>query len=185
MRSLSELPATHLEWRRNRLVPSEFRLHAEEGIVASLLLLDDEHALARVETDEGAWTLRHLGLLNPVITLRPEGSRTNLAVFHPHAFRHGKLQFEDGPAFDWVWRRETGPGGTFLDAESLPLVRLRGHEGRDLHGFPGLERGEVTLGEPPTPRSRQALLAAVGWYLLLFDQLNAREEAAAETALRL
>jgi len=188
MRSLSELPVTHLEWRRNRLVPSEFRLQAGEDphdTVATLAILDDEGTLARVETAEGIWTLKHLGLLAPVITLRAEGSRVNLAIFHPHALRHGKLRFEDGPAFDWVWLHEAGPGGAFLDSEGLPLVRLRAHLGRDLQSIAGLERCEVSLGLAPSPRSRQALLAAVGWYLLLFDTLGERAVAAAETALRL
>lgn len=188
MRSLSELPATPLEWRRNRFVPSEFLLQAgdgTDGTIATLAFLDDECSLARVETAEGTWTLKHLGLLAPVITLRAEGSRVNLATFHPHALRHGKLRFEDGPAFDWVWLHEAGPGGAFLDPEGLPLVRLRAHPGRDLESIPGLERCEVSLGLGPSPRSRQALLAAVGWYLLLFDTLKEREVVAAETALRL
>jgi hypothetical protein len=190
MRSLSELPATPLEWRRNRSAPSEFLLQAGDGAhgdvtIASLAFLDDECTLARVETAEGIWTLKHLGLLAPVITLRAEGSQKNLATFHPHALRHGKLRFDDGPVFEWVWLHGTAPSGAFLDAEGLPLVRLSAHPGRDLQSISGLERCEVSLGLAPSPRSRQALLAAVGWYLLLFDTLKEREVVAAETALRL
>ncbi|MBP1772132.1 MAG: hypothetical protein H6P99_1295 [Holophagaceae bacterium] len=185
MRSLSELSTGHLEWLRDRTLPSAYRLDGGDEVVATLAFLDEQQTLARVETAEGIWTLKHLGVLTPAVTVRTEGGKTNLAVFHPHALRHGKLQFEDGVSFDWVWLHDAGPGGAFLDTDGLPLVRLRAHPGRDLNSIPGLERCEVDLGLRPNNRSRQGLLAALGWYLILFDTLKERDTVAAETALRL
>jgi hypothetical protein len=185
MRSLSELSTGHLEWLRDRTFPSAYRLDGGDEVVATLAFLDDQQILARVEAAEGTWTLKHLGVLTPAVTVRAEGAKTNLAVFHPHALRHGRLQFEDGPSFDWVWLHDAGPGGAFLDADGLPLVRLRAHAGRDLNSVPGLERCEVDLGLRPSARSRHALLAGLGWYLILFDTLKERDAMAAETALRL
>ena len=185
MKSLTELQDTTLEWRQAATQPETFELHTEAGTFATLAFLDERCALARVETAEGTWTLKHLGLLNPVVTLREEGGKANLATFHPHALRHGSLQFQDGAAFEWAWYPGTGPGGTFLDAEGLPLVRLRAHPGRDLTSKPGFERCEVDLNQAAPSRSRHALLAAFGWYLILFDHLKEQDAAAAETALRL
>lgn len=188
MRSLSGHPATTLTWRRRAPGPPDYELR-EDGpsgaVFATLALLDEDRTLARVETAEGTWTLKHRGLLIPSVTLREEGERTNLATFHPHALRHGKLQFLDGATFDWRWSHEDLPGGEFLDPGGRPLVRLHPSPGPDLRMPPDLERCDVDLDATVHARFRHALLAAFGWYLLLFDHLKARDEAAAAMALRL
>lgn len=185
MKSLIELPAATLEWRRSGFTPPDFELNGSVGVFATLTFLDATHTLARVKTAEGTWTLKHLGLLAPVVTLREEGASTNLATFHPHALRHGRLEFRDGTAYDWVWLHEAQPGGAFLDQDSRPLVRLHAHPGRDLASTPGLETCEVDLHTEPTSRMRHALLAALGWYLILYDHMKEMDAVAAETALRL
>lgn len=185
MKSLTECPSATLAWRRGGFTPSVFELAADDGIFAILTFLDEDCILARVETAEGSWTFKHTGVLAPAVTLREEGGKTNLAVFHPHALRHGKLQFQDGAAFDWVWRHDLTMGGDFLDAEGKPLVRLHARQGRDLTSTPGLERCDVEVSLPASARQRHALLAAFGWYLIYFDHLKERDALAAETALRL
>jgi len=186
MKSLTVLPCAILTWRRGTSTPPDFELEGSLGVYATLTFLDGEKSLARIRTAEGTWTVKHLGLLNPVITLREEGSASNLATFHPHALRHGKLEFLDGAVFDWAWLHEVGPGGAFLDGAGKPLVHLQAHLGRDLHAAPDhLETCDVDLDRSSAAHYRQALLAAMGWYLIQLDHLKAREEAAAETALRL
>ncbi len=185
MRSLAELPTTALAWKKGTAIPLAFKLHGNGGIYATLTVQNEERTLARVETDEGTWTLKHLGVMVPAVTLRAEGGMTNLAIFHPHALRHGNLQFADGVAYDWAWIHGDAPGGAFLNSEGLPLVRLHGHAGRDLRSGSDLEKCDVELGLVPTGRSRQALLAAIGWYLILFDHVKELDAVAAETALRL
>jgi len=185
MKSLTEFPNTTLTWRRADATPSGFELHADDGIFATLAFMDETCVLARVETAEGTWTFKHLGILTPVVTLREEGGMTNLATFHPHALRHGKLQFQDGAVFDWAWDHATGVGGAFLDPGGTPLVRLHAYPGRDLTSSPGLERCDVELNPAPSAHMRHALLAAFGWYLILFDHLMEQDAVAAETALRL
>lgn len=185
MKSLSEFPAATLAWRRGNSTPPDFELYANDEVFAALTFLDEEHTLARVETAEGTWTLKHLGLLTPAVTLREEGEKTTLATFHPHTLRHGKLEFLDGAVFDWTWGPEGGAGGAFLDPGGRPLVRLHAYPGRDLTSPAGLERCDVDLNLAPFTRFRHALLAAFGWYLILFDHLKERDAVAAETALRL
>ena len=185
MRSLAELPITALAWKKGTAIPLSFKLHGNDGIYATLTFQNEERTLARVETDEGAWTLKHLGVMVPAVTLRAEGGTTNLAIFHPHALRHGKLQFADGVAYDWAWLHGDVPGGAFLDSEGLPLVRLHGFAGRGLRSTSDLQTCDVELGLLPTGRSRQALLAAIGWYLILFDHIKERDAVAAVTSLRL
>jgi len=185
MKSLTECPTNTLEWRRSATRPLGFDLRTDEGVFATLAFLDDENILARVETAEGTWTLKHLGVMNPVVTLREEGGKANLATFHPHTFRHGKLEFQDGAVFDWTWHPGPAPGGTFADQEGTPLVRLHARTGRDLTSPPGIEHGDVELNSAHSARYRHAVLAAFGWYLILFDHLKERDVVAAETALRM
>jgi hypothetical protein len=185
MKSLVEQPATSLKWLKSQTSPPDFELQGGGEVFATLAFLDDEHLLARVRTAEGVWTLKHLGFLNPVVTLREAGGTTNLATFHPHALRYGKLQFLDGATFDWEWFHETGPGGAFLDPGGKPLIRFHAHTGRDLKSSPEFEQCDVELEPAFSTRLRGAMLAAFGWYLIVFDQLRERNAVAAETSLRL
>jgi hypothetical protein len=183
MRSLTDIPTPSLGWRSSGTPPPDFELQGSAGLFATLSLLDEACALARVKTAEGSWTLKHLGLLNPVVTLREEGAKTNLAVFHPHALRHGKLLFEDGAVFGWAWQPDGS--GAVLDPDGHCLVRLlaRPSWGRtaDLEGA----ACDVHLDLESFSRRRYALLAAFGWDLILFDHLRHREDPALELSLRL
>jgi hypothetical protein len=185
MRSLVEHPATSLKWLRSGLSSLDFELLGTEGLFATFTFMNNEHTLARVSTAEGVWTLKHLGLLNPVVTLRQEGSKTNMATFHPHALRHGRLDFLDGATFDWKWFHGAEPGGAFLDPGGKPLVSFSAHEGRDLRSAVGLEHGDVDLDPALSTRLRGAMLAAFGWFLILYDDMRERDAVAAETSLRL
>jgi len=185
MKSLTLLPCAILTWRRSASTPPDFELQGAPGVYATLTFLDEGKSLARIRTAEGTWTLKHLGLLNPVVTLREEGSPVNLATFHPRALRHGKLEFLDGAVFDWAWLHQLSPGGAFLDGAGRPLVHLQAHLGRNLSSPPEVEACEVDLDLTGAAHYRQALLAALGWYLIQLDHLKTQDEAAAETALRL
>jgi len=185
MKSLVAHPATSLKWRRSGINPPDFELLGTEGVFATIAFLDDKHTLARVRTAEGVWTLKHLGVLTPAVTLREVGGTTNLATFHPHALRHGKLQFLDGASFDWKWLHKGGPGGAFLDPEGESLVRLHPPTGWDPDSSAELEQCDVDLVPAFSTHLRSALLAAFGWYLILFDQMRERDAVVAETTLRL
>ena len=185
MKSLRVLPSGSLIWRRSGYPVPDFELLGAEGVYATLTFLDEEKQLARVRTAEGTWTIKHVGILTPIVTLREEGRPTNLATFHPHAFRHGKLEFQDGPSFDWVRLHEAGPGGAFLDGTGMPLVHLQVHLGVDRTAASDLETCDVDLNLAPAAQDRQALLASMGWFLILLDHMKARDGVAAEMALRL
>ncbi|MBI4913693.1 MAG: hypothetical protein HY823_13230 [Acidobacteria bacterium] len=184
MKSLTDLKAVLLAWHPDGKAEA-FELRAKEDSVARLEFLDKVNGLARIETAEGAWTLRHMGLMAPLVTLREEGSHENLAVFHPHALRHGRLQFKDGTDFHWSWLQDLRPGGVFMDPEGMPLVRIHAIRDAWRAGSRGSGLGEVELGLTPRKPWHHALLAAVGWYLLLYDQLKEQDEHAAELSLRI
>lgn len=189
MKSLSDLPAVSLEWRTSGGPDSGYELVSNQDRVASLTFLDDAQDLARIETAEGTWTFKHAGLLNAVVTLREEGSHSDLAIFHPHAFRHGKLEFADGAVYDWVALpgKEDGTesGGAFLDEQGAPLLRLHAQALMAGKAPAQPHQGTVELGTPSQARWRYALLASLGWYLLTTEHLRGHQVVAAETCLRL
>jgi hypothetical protein len=185
MKSLIEIPTPTLVWRKSTSTPPDFELCGNAGVFATLTFVDKDCTLARIKTVEGVWTIKHLGILAPAVTLREEGGKTNVAIFHPHALRHGKLQFDDGATFDWIWHHDSGGGGSFMDPGGTPLVRLHGHPGRDLTSASEFDTCDVDLNLGSFARRRHTLLAAFGWYLILFDHLKERDLKTAETTLRM
>jgi len=185
MKSLVEFLSPTLEWLKSVSTPTDFELRGHAGVFATLTFLDEQCTLARIKTAEGTWTLKHLGILTPAVTLREEGGKTNLATYHPHTLRPGQLQFEDGAFFDWMKYHDGGVGGTFLDPGGLPMVRLHAHAGKDPEAVSSLESCDVDLNQASIAPQRHALLAAFGWFLILFDHLKDRDDVPAETALRL
>lgn len=185
MQSITEMKTGLLEWRREEGLPFAYKLYGKDGVVASLVFPDSTDTLAQLETAEGNWTIKHLGLLNPITTLREAGEKTNIAVFHPHALRHDKLEFADGAVFDWVALHDHEPGGAFLNIEGKSMVRI--------HGLPlhipstgaDLDSGLVELGQPPVSRWRHAILAAMGWYTLQLDHFKENPVHAAEMSMRM
>lgn len=185
MKSLTEMKSALLEWHREEDLPLAYRLSGDGGVVASLAFPDASDTLAVLKTAEGSWTIKHLGLLNPITTLRESGQKANLAVFHSHALRHDKLEFADGAVFDWIALHDHKPGGAFLDIEGKPMVRIHGVPPPEPADDADLESGLVELGQAPVTPGRHAILVAMGWYLLLLDHFKENPEHAAEMSMRL
>ncbi|MBL0313631.1 MAG: hypothetical protein IPP78_13155 [Holophagaceae bacterium] len=185
MKSLTEMKSALLEWRREEGQALAYTLSGDDGVAATLIFPDDSDTLARLETAEGSWTIKHLGLLNPITTIREAGEKTNIAVFHPHALRHDKLEFADGAVFDWVALHDHEPGGAFLDIEGKPMVRIHGLLAHIPSTGADLDSGLVELGQAPVARWRHAILAAMGWYILQLDHFKENPAHAAEMSLRM
>jgi hypothetical protein len=185
MKSLTEMKSGLLEWRQEKDSPMAYRLSGEEGIAARLSFPDPSDTLAQLDTAEGSWTIKHLGLLNPITTLREADKKPNIAVLHPHALRHDRLEFSDGAVFDWVTLRDHKPGGAFLDLEGKPMVRIHGLPIHEPATEAELDSGLVELGQAPMARWRHAVLAAMGWYILLLDHFKENPAHAAEMSMRM
>ncbi len=65
------------------------------------------------------------------------------------------------------------------------MISLYAHSGKDLKSTAELEQCDVDLDPALSTRLRGAMLAAFGWYLILFDHMKERDAVAAETSLRL
>lgn len=175
MKGLTEVSSTTLEWRAAEPPGLAFELTSEEGVHATLSW-SETTTLAKVETAEGTWTFLRLGVLAKHITLREEGSHSNLAEFHPHLFGKGKLEFRDGATYHWTHAHHN-PGWAFLDSEGKELLRVQPWP--EAPGYvpeKGMIVGRVVLESTGGTRWRDSLLAALGWYILLLPWHDASDE---------
>ena len=187
MSALARLETTPLTWQRAPGIRPSFTLHAKEGIVATLAFQPGDNTLARVDTADGAWTLKHRGFPADTVTLREVSSHLDLATFHPHPLGHGRLVFLSGDAFDWVRLEGPEAGGAFLDPDGMTLVLLTlrpDTSHKMIPDAPILAQAEVGLPHRIQPAG-PALLAAVAWYLLRVEALLEHPVRAAETCLRM
>jgi hypothetical protein len=177
MKALTEINAETLEWRAANPPGLAFELTSGEGVHATLAWSENS-TLAKAETPEGTWTFMRVGVLVKHITIREEGSHSNLAEFHPHPFGKGKLEFRDGASFAWTHAHHN-PGWAFLDGEGKELLRIQPWP--EAPGFipeKGMILGRVVLENVGGTRWRDALLAALGWYILLLPWHDASDEVA-------
>ena len=187
MAVLTRFEPTVLVWRRGPETPPTYTLQGEGGPVAILAFLPQDGCLARVQTSEGIWTLRHRAFPAGAVTLRNLGSQVDLATYHPHLGGHGKLKFLDGDTFDWIRFGGTEAGGAFLDKEGMLAVRLTltPDTSHRVHPPEGIPEGTLETLRPRHHQARPELLGAIGWYLLQVEAVKEQETKAGEASLRL
>lgn len=186
MSALLKLESTSLAWRKTAGTGPAFSLESRQGPVATLAFTPGEPTRARVETAAGAWALRHRHFPASSVTLREEGAPADQALFHPHMLGPGKLAFQGGETFDWLRLEGIHPGGAFQDADGLPLVHLSlAPDGTSRSAPEGAVLAHVDIARPHRHPADPALLASIGWYLLLLEALLEDPGVAAETSLRL
>lgn len=186
MPALINLTSASLAWKKTGGTGPTFSLEAREGTAATLAFLPEDSTLARVETSSGAWTLKHSHFPASSVTLRQAGSKTDLAIFHPHLVGNGKLVFQGDETFDWVRIGGIHPGAAFLDADGLPLVQLTVNpDGTSGSAPENTPLALVDISQPHRRLADPALLSAIGWYLLQLETLLEDSGVAAETSLRM
>lgn len=171
MRPLTEGPATGLQWVQPAVLKPHHELRAGDQTVA---VLDFERAtLATGQTEVGTWTFKREGFWHPHVTVRPQGSEQNVAVFTPAWAGGGRLETADGHVYElgltgfwhteWQWRQR-----------DEVLVRFRRPAGL----FKSVALVDVAPGAQRLPDL--SLLVLLGWYLMV---LFAQDMAVATAAV--
>jgi hypothetical protein len=134
-------------------------------------------SLASATSDDGQWTFKRVGFLNPRVTIRQPGSDLDIAIFKPGWTGSGVLEFPSGRRFQWehkdFWRLEW----TFEEA-GQELLRFKSRAG----SF----KMKVRVDLAPLVKNLAAasLLASLGMYLLvLMRDDNAAVGAATTTVV--
>jgi hypothetical protein len=167
MKPLRDLVGRELTWTQPERFHRRFELRSDAEVIATLQWEKAFGSLAAAVTADGGWTFKRGGFLKPHVTVREEGKASNLAVFEPGWTGSGSLEHANGRRFRWksanFWSTQW--------AWSLP-------DGAGLLTFKRLSvlmRAEGQLEVAPAAASipEAALLACLGWYLLILQSEDA------------
>jgi hypothetical protein len=149
-----------LRWVESGALESQLRLG--DDLVATLAWAKRWSSLATARSDSGTWTLKRTGFLRPQVTIREEGSGTNLAVVAMTGGGDGVLDFADGPSFRLRGSGVRHPGLTVFDTRGRTLLILALDPGGKNHeASVEIERSD------PDSAGKLLLLMIVSWYVAL------------------
>ncbi len=170
MRPILEVADQVLVWQQPARSKRAFELRAGDEVVATLRFA--RGSLAEAEAANHRWTFKREGFWHPRVTVRVEGSDTDVAVFKPSWSGGGTLERPQEPVkliaanmwhSQWVWQV----------TKDVPLVHFKSHQGFfKTSAEVEVSRGAVDPADVP-------LLVLLGWYLIL---LFAEDAAAASIA---
>jgi hypothetical protein len=173
MKAITDCTGEELHWAQPSGLKSTYQLRAGDEVLATLRFQGG--TLAEAASADGEWTFKRQGFWHPQVTVRTLGSAADLAVFRPQWGGGGHLQVgaETGLEFaaanfwhsEWEWR----------DAEKA-LISYRGPR--------GLMSAEAAMEIGPEGRhlTNLALLAVLGWYLILLFRRDRATSAATSGA---
>ncbi len=170
MRPISEIAGEELLWLQPAARKREHELRAGEDLIATLRF--QRGSLADAEAEGHHWTFKRQGFWSPRVTVRVQGSDTDVAVFRPHWAGGGTLEFGDGRAVRLssanFWQSQW-----VGEEKDQPLILFKGRY--------GIVKAKGALEIQPGAASRPdaSLLVLLGWYLIL---LHADDSAAGSSA---
>jgi hypothetical protein len=171
MKSIRKIAPATLHWVQLRAIKHEFELLSGDELCGTLRWEKAFGSLASATSDDGQWTFKRVGFLNPRVTVRQPGSDLDIAIFKPGWTGSGVLEFPSGRRFQWehkdFWRLEW----TFQEA-SQELLRFKSKAG-SLKMKVGVDLSPSVKNLPEA-----SLLASLGMYLLVLM----RDDSAAASA---
>jgi hypothetical protein len=160
MQSIRKIAPTSLHWVQLRAIKHEFELRSGDELCGTLSWKKAFGSLASATSDDGEWTFKRVGFLNPRVTIRQPGSDMDIAIFKPGWTGSGILEFRSGRRFQWehkdFWRLEWA-----FEEAGQELLRFKSRAG----SFKMKVR--VDLAPAAKNFDEASLLASLGMYLLV------------------
>ena len=176
MKSIRKIAPATLHWVQPRAMKHEFELHFGDERCGTVRWEKAFGSLASATSDDGQWTFKRVGFLNPRVTIRQPGSDLDIAIFKPGWTGSGVLEFPSGRRFQWehkdFWRLEW----TFEEA-GQELLRFKSRAG----SFKMKVR--VDLAPSVKNLAEASLLASLGMYLLVLMRDDGAATGAATTTV--
>jgi hypothetical protein len=176
MKSVRKIAPATLQWIQLRVIKHEFDLRYEDELCGTLRWEKAFGSLASATSDDGQWTFKRVGFLNPRVTIRQPGSDMDIGAFKPGWTSSGVLEFPSGRKFQWehkdFWRLEW----TFQEG-GQELLRFKSRAG----SF----KMKVRVDLAPSVRnvSEASLLVLLGMYLLVLMRDDSAAASVATTAV--
>lgn len=169
MRSLQEAIGRELVWKPRGLLSRTYDLMDpqadSDGPYATLFWRAGFvlQAPAEAQSGDGSWCFVPQGFFRQNVRVLAADGRTPVATLK-RSWRRGVLRLVDGREF--VWRRQAfwSPSWRFDDANGIPAVRFQWKF--------SLPRSttRVEFESSAVPPAERALLACLGWYLVLMSR---------------
>src|SRR5512140_3003881 len=137
MQSIVQAAGMQAEWMQPAFAERRFELRSEDQVFATLQFNSAWGSLATAVTSAGSWTYKRTGFFNIRVTVRPTGSETEIAVYHPRwTGAEGELIFANGPTHHWKSANFWATRYAFLRPDGSPLVTfLQGVQDTKLSDF--------------------------------------------------
>lgn len=180
LQTLKTMNAQALYWVQPKAMEKRFELRSADQQYAALHFPSAFGSLATASTMDGTWTYKRVGFFSTRITVRAEGSETDLAIFKPKwTGTHGVLEFAMGQTYLWNTANFWGTRFQFTDANGSPLVNF--HLGADDWKLSDIFKTQARMEINPgaVGIADLPILATIGFYLLILYQ---EDSSAATTA---
>lgn len=156
MERLTSTKSKSFKWTRSGKVST---LTSEGRVFARIASAKSWGSLATGESGDGRWTLKRVGFLRPRVTVRMEGSQSDLAVVTMDWSGGGSIAFSDASTFSFKRVGFWHPELVLADSTGRRIFTMKPASGLKQEAALGLEN------EAARSSWRTSLLAIVGWYL--------------------
>lgn len=164
MESLTSFAGRELTWTPSRTAKRTYELGMDGQIVATLYQPSgwrQEHVAA---TADGRWRFARVGVFHQRLVIADADTGVEVARMDRSDWtRNGMLTLPDGKQYQWRSGSAWGSKWVWLDAAAQPLLHFR------QSGVVRLQCA-VTIEPQAATEPHLALLAALGWYLMLLTR---------------
>ena len=183
MKSFNNIPNEnfsngHLLWTQPKTIHQFYELRLNEELYGTLNFPKLTGSLAEVETFDGKWSFKRIGIFHTKITVREFGNDNDLAVFKPNLMASsGSLEFANGKTFTWEAANFWATRFEFKDNVGNLLVTFRaGVDDPKLKDwFKTQARVEITEQAKDFPELSVIIL--LGWYLIIILHMDSSTSA--------
>jgi len=183
MKSIKDITTEHLLWTQPKTIHQFFELRLNDDLFGTLNFPKLTGSLAEVETFDGKWSFKRIGIFHTKITIREFGNENDIAVFKPNLMASsGSLEFTNGNSFIWEAANFWATRFEFKDNSGNLLVTFRaGVDDPKLKDwFKTQARVEIT--ELAKNLSELSIIILLGWYLIIILNMDSSTSAVLSVA---
>ncbi len=166
MEKIAEYVGKELKWVQPHASKMEYEMRSGDMVIATLRFRSSFGSFATAASADGTWSFKRVGFLNTRVTIRANGSETDMAIFKNNTWSGGgTLELLTGKKYTvntnfWETRFEfkTEMGDTLIKYEKI---------GGFLHLSSKTEVNSIAKNIPEMP-----WMVMLGWYLTVMMYMD-------------
>jgi hypothetical protein len=176
MKAIRECAGQPLLWAQPKAAKQQFELRAGDEVLAVMTWPSGWRTGATAETAEGIWSFKRQGFRQQV-AIESGASNAPVPMLKRGWTGNATLSFPDGHSYLWKRQGFWGVKRLWTTAEGMPLLSIKSKAGFLKTG------GEVEIAPLGAELPELALLASLGWYLIIMEMRDASATAASTAAI--